>query len=79
MAKGLVREIRFKEKSSIKDRKAILAKLDDINPAMVLSVGHNFESMVVMFENGMDMMAFMVASGLATMTIKEPKPIKETK
>ena len=69
----LIREVMFKEKSSIKSRKAIIAKLDSINPNKVLSVSEGHKSMMVLFDDGMDMLAFMVASGLATMTVIVPE------
>jgi len=66
-------EIFFKEKSSIASRKRIVAKLDAINSNMILNVSKGYKSMVVRFEDDLDMLAFMVASGVVTMTILERK------
>lgn len=71
-----IREVFFKEKSSIASRKKIVAKLDDINPHKVLSISEGYKSMVVNFDDGLDMLAFMVASGLVSMTIKSKEKSK---
>ena len=71
-----IREVFFKEKSSIASRKKVVARLDNIDPHKVLSISEGYKSMVVNFDDGLDMLAFMVASGLATITIKSKEESK---
>ena len=68
MAKtSLIREVFFKENSSIASRKAVIAKLDSIDPNKVVNISEGYKSAVIMFDDGMDMLAFMVAFGLVKM------------
>jgi hypothetical protein len=67
---AFIREIRFKEDSSVKSRKAFIAKLDNLNPNKVISVSKNYKSAVIAFDDAMDMTAFMIASGLVKTTRK---------
>ncbi len=71
-----IREVFFKEKSSIASRRKVVAKLDSINSHKVLSISEGYKSMMVNFDDGLDMLAFMVASGLVKMTVKSNEESK---